>query len=359
MASWNLRTYDVTHGAEFTAESARAQLTYYLEYDGDDPVGPTTEDLIEKIKELLGWTDTAVSLDGGLSRQLPQCHPIHRNLVVSNVRVEAVPNEEVFETRPADPDEALEAEPASDAVVWGSWRFDVTFAPRPYPMISDSLMEQKIDSWSDEDGALVAFFYREEWLRHTVFEVRPREEYLRAKIGESGRFVTGSGGDPDNVPVPAIAVLPLPDDTLLVTWYGIPSRFIDSPDSNLRRYRNRVNQAVWMGYEPGELLYKGFTEKRYSYPFPDLDPDWGGVGVFATEKLSDVTLEFHVTRRVATDPPASVANPHWVVGGHNLFFWIKTRKAYYVAAQSDDPLLRFPFFNSFRVEFLFKDPDSV
>src|SRR5215471_12431625 len=117
MPSFNLRTYEADWGAEFTTESGRASLTYFLEPDADDPQPPSIDNVIDKIKELLGFTNTDVNTAappgglpfGGLERHLPMAHPIYQNFVVANVRVEPVRDEANFEVRDPDPEDVLEA----------------------------------------------------------------------------------------------------------------------------------------------------------------------------------------------------------------------------------------------------------
>jgi len=335
---------------------------------------PTLDQVQDTIKELLGFTYTGADASGpggpgagGLERFLPAAHPIFQNFVVSNVRVEPVRDEARFTVEVPDPDDLLEAKPLSPAIAWGSWKFDVTFMPRPYPMISDLIMGWKTDDWYDDTGALKAIQYVEEWKRFCVFQTAPREEYARAKLGDAMRFVTGSGakpGGPDvfsGNPYPAIVNVLLPDDVLTVSWYNVPSRFVESVNSNLRKHRNRVNQKTWMGYDPGTVLYRSFKETRYASPFPKLDPNWGGAGVFATQRLTNLDLEFWVTRRTSPDLPATnpaTENLNFVKAGWNLFPWFKDRNFYYAVSANADPMKCYPMFRSVNFGLIFRDPDA-
>lgn len=272
MASFNLRTYEADWGAQFSVENAQASLTYFLEADDDDPIPPTVAEVIAKIKELTGWTDTAVSPNGGLVRYLPQAHPIFQNLVAANVHVEPVRDEPKFTVLAPDPTEAREAEPVGPALAWGSWKFDVTFMPRPYPMISDARMEHTTDDWVDEDNNLQPIQYLPEWYRFCVFQTAPREEFVRGKLGDNARFVTGSGDRPNNVPYPAITTLPLPDDVLTVAFHNVPARWIESPNSYLRRFRNKINQKPWMGYEAAACSTRASRRRATATPSPGSIP---------------------------------------------------------------------------------------
>src|SRR5262249_10641278 len=129
-------------------------------------------------------------------------------------------------------------------------------------------------------------------------------------------------------PYPAIVNVLLPDDVLTVNWHNVPSRYVESVKSNLRKYRNRVNQTTWNGYDAGTVLYRGFKETPYALPFRRLDPTWGGVGVFAVQRLTNLEMEFWVTRRTSPDAPpvnAATENQNFIKAGWNLFPWFKDR----------------------------------
>jgi hypothetical protein len=159
-----------------------------------------------------------------------------------------------------------------------------------------------------------------------------------------------------------VAQMPLPNETIKIIWYRVPYRYVKSANSYLNRFRFRVNQKAWENYGPGELLYAGYTPRRFSPPIVGLDPAWES-GVFSTEKLCDITLEFIRTSREAetipstTLPPYSDTNRSWVMAGHNLLPHFRDRKFYYASVNNADPTKQFPMFLSFPLELLFVDPD--
>jgi hypothetical protein len=369
MASFNLRTYgDADWSEEYSEETGRAGLTYFLEADADDPNPPTLQEKNAKVRELVGWTDTAVG-NGNVQRNLPMAHPGSQNLVCYSVRVTPVGFEPVFSVEPADPDDRMEATPLPDAVTWGSYRFDLSFAPRLYPMFSDSLLIRTDSQWRDEVGEIRAYSYFNEHYRYCTFSRTPRAEYVRAKHGEV-RFRTGSGNPPDGAASAAFPNIPLPDSVLTVTWYRVPYRYVLSANSYLERFREYVNQFTWEDFPPGAILYKGYKDRRINPPFAELDPDWGGAGVFATEPLCDIDLEFWITRRTPTDPPTPT-NPNWIASGWNCFpNYFYGRQFFYLSSSrgdarpnetppvAADPSLAAPFFPSFPLEILWVDPDA-
>jgi hypothetical protein len=358
VASFNRRTYGGEGQEQFTIESADAQEVYFLEADEDDAVPPTWDELQDKIKEVLGTTAFEPQA-GQLSRTPPMAHPVYPNLTAYRVRVRPVAGD-TFSAEEFDDANFLEAPPPDTYPLWDSYEFTIDFAPRPYAIVKDESIMRQRDTWTDETGAKLRYSFFPEWVRYTDAEILPRDDILKAKYGEM--VFRAPGATVDKTPYVGIPFFPLPNDTLKLTWVAVPYRYITSPFSYIRRFRYCINQKAWEGWEPGSILYKGYSARRYSPPLAGLDPNWS-VGVISTEKLCDITFEFIVTRRTVTNPPASVANDNWVVGGHNCLPRIQDRKFYYVSSRDrdspDDQTKWFPQYKSFAIELLFQDPDVV
>jgi len=361
MASLNRRTYGGEGGDKMTAESAFCTEVYRLEDDDDSPDAPTAADVRATVQYFLG--DTAFeSFDGQIQRTLPLAHPVYPNLVADSVNIAPVQGDD-FVAEVTDPDDVLEAQPPAKRIIWHSYEFTVNFAPVPYAMVRDERILKTESAWYDFSGVLQPFFYVNEWVRYTDLEVRPREEFIKAKQGQM-KFRTAA--NKPNAPYPGVSSMPLPNDSIMLTWYRVPYRYVKSANSYLRRYRFCVNQFAWEGFDAGELLYKGFTVRRYSPPIVGLDEKWD-VGVTSTEKLCDITIEFIATDRAATDPPATTDPPYsdtnrnWVMNGFNLAPYWRNRKYYYVSMVAKPPDFpdEVPMFRSFPVEILFTDPDVV
>lgn len=348
-------TYPGSHGGSFTEDSAQAELSYMLEADAEDPIPPTLDDVRNKIKELTGYTNPQ-SIGGLIDRALPMAHPIYQNLVVTNCRVTPVQYEPLFDVEEADPDGVMEAVPLPDAIRWYSWRFDLTFGPRPYPMFGNSFVIEDDGQWTDPDGVIQPYTYFNEWDRYTTWTRVPKEEYVKARIG-SVKFRRQGGAAPDGKPYSDFPRLLLPDDVLIVKWWRVPYRYIRSAESYLIRFRNHVNQFAWEDFPPGCVLYRGFKETRVNPPFAELDPDWGGLGVFATNPLCDIELEFWTTSRRTTDAPTP-ANANFIAGGFNAFpSYYHQNKFFYASSDNAVAASQTPFFRSFPLEILFTDPD--
>lgn len=374
MASFNLRTHDAAGSwvAEFTAESAETSLTFFLEADEEDEEYPTIEDVRAKVKQILGYTDTAVGANAKVQRVLPMAHPLYPNLTAYRVRVQPVPGEPEFSVEAADPEEILEAAVIHpDAVAWDSWMFEVSFSPRPFQMVTTAAMPTITDSVYEADGSgPVNYTHHNEHLRFCEYTFTPRAEFVYARGGQAQmKFRRHGGADPDNTPFPDFPRILLPDEILTILWRQIPQRFLTSANSHLRRWRNLVNQHPFsLGgaeFEPGQLLYKGYKERAYSFPFPEIDDDWGGAGVFAASKVVDCEVEIWVTNRPATGT-VTVENENWIPAHwnaqpnmrHGTTSGGTAGAFFYISADNADATKQYPMFSSFAMHLLFTDPDA-
>lgn len=370
MASWNLRTHDSDWSADFTTESADTGLLFFLEADDDDEEVPTLEEVRAKIEEILGYTDTDVGANGKVQRVLPMAHPIYPGLTAYRVRVQPVPGEPDFEVEAADPEEILEAQPIHpDAVAWGSWQFDVRFAPKPYQMVATGTMPTITGSYKDAANATQSYTHYNEHFRYCTYEFAPRDEIAKARHGNL-KFRRQAGTAPDGAPYADFPRLPLPDEVLTIRWHMVPQRFVTSAFSYLRAFKYHINQKPFTvgdsEYAPGSILYVGYKTRQFSSPFAVLDDSWGGAGVTASAKLVDIDITLYITNRTAVDPPDLTGlNGNWLAEGWNTFPNLNYGAAgsgggfFYVSADNGDGDKQYPFFNSFPVEMLFTDPDAA
>jgi hypothetical protein len=319
-------------------------------------------DLHEAIVDLLGATLTEPSDDGRLVRLPPKAHPSFPFWPVSNISSIQGFGEPTF----VDPSEELEVPALQSAALYPSYRFTVEFAPRSYPiLLDDKIVVVTGNHYFDDDGNPVAYDYVTEWQRYCEVEVTAMDSYIEGRKGQM-KFRTDSGATPGGAPGVQFAGAPrmyLPDSLVKVRWYGVPYRYVSSSNSYLKAFKARINQTAieiqGHTWNPGELLYHGFTFARYTPPIPELDEFV--LGLFSTEKLVDIEMTFTETKRTGEDVP-SPANPNWIANGHNLLPWLTTRKFYYVtqalkAVDDADNTKWVPTFLSAEFKLLFFDPD--
>lgn len=170
----------------------------------------------------------------------------------------------------------------------------------------------------------------------------------------------------------------IPDILMKYQWRQVPFRYFTSPRSYLRRFAGLVNQFPWQptvgigqSWPAGNALYLGAQARSYTPPVPKAI-NLNGTGIFSTEKLCNVELQFLLTNRVCTTAPliTDLANQNWIPTGHNLQPSHVTRKFHYVSVgnatvppgsppgtTTTNANFRYPFWCSFPFELLFTDPD--
>ena len=153
---------------------------------------------------------------------------------------------------------------------------------------------------------------------------------------------------------PAMPKIFLPNSLIKLIWYGVPHRYITSPNSYLSRYVGRVNQNAFADWQSGQLLFMNANPTRYQMPIP---PALAGISTFSTTKLCNIEMTFLMTSRVSPDAPALAPNRSWVTAGHNLLPWFKDRRFHYAHGQDNVATNQVPSWLSFRFELLFCDPD--
>jgi hypothetical protein len=153
-----------------------------------------------------------------------------------------------------------------------------------------------------------------------------------------------------------------------LVWYGVPRRYLDSPNSYLLQYRGFINLRDFAvsqttTFKKGSLLYLGCeTVRTYVPPRFELtgaeDPQFSGT--FSAETLVDLSLTFiHTTRTTSYPPaPAEIVRGSWLPYGHNLLGHVPTRGFYYASGAYKDVNLRVPSYLAIPLELIFQDPDS-
>jgi hypothetical protein len=322
----------------------------------------SAEDLHAAILDLIGSTSLAVT-DGRLRRAPPKAHPVYPWMVVSNIASIRGYGEPTWE----DPQPELEVPPLRDWPLYPHYRFTVEFSPRPYPTLTDDKVTTFTELYFEDDGTPVPATWAREWERYTDFEVQSLDSWVEARSGQMMVFRTQSGDKPNTLQYQAGPRMQLPDGLFKIRWYGVPYRFISSPKSYIRKFRGRINQTEFKAqghtFAKGQLLYTGYTSARYTPPVPMLDEFTEGL--FSTEKLCDIELNFLETDRVGDDLPLP-ANPNWIAGGWNLLPHLPTKGFFYATVALKDEPAGYdaahpeewtPTFHSFPLELLATDPD--
>lgn len=343
--------------ATFSATGgARVQATYYVAAD----------DVEEWSEVLLG--SVRPRGDGRLRRVLPRASPQWPWSMVESLtirghgkhqRIEIDPAEVYYETTPI----------IQQYAEYEEYIFECSLVDRPYPVAGDDQILMSNGGWFDDDGNFVDYEYATEWERWTDWPRYPADEFIQFRQGQMA-FRTQRGiaaapatvaGNPHNAMAPGLPRIHMQRELLRLKWYQVPYSYLESRRSYLSRFKWRVNQNEWMGFEPGELLYEGHSfDRRVTPPFPEAD--FHTISGWSSEKVVDVEMLLRICRTGQSDVP-SPDNPNWIAHGHNLFPWAGDRRFYYATSfkqgSPTDERYWVPTFLSAPFELLFTDPDYV
>lgn len=347
-------------GGRFRPDDGRATHRYYV--DGD------LVTLTEQVRTILGYN--AEGTDGRIARTPPRCHPKYTDLFASDVSEVGygVPFGEA--TPPAFGATTI----TPTAVSYPDATVTVEFTKRPYDVLDDDGVIVLSGLWHDEAGEERQFKYAAEWLRYCKLEETFDPKIITAQQGSLMFARQDRTQRPHREPFPASPRLSLPEFFIKCTWYQVPWRYVWSRRSYLKSLAHKVNQLPWdfreYHFEPGELLYEGYTYKPYNPPFPRNDV--AQQAARTPEKWVDVELTFSVAYRAATDPP-ELNNKNWIAHGHNVLPSFVDRQFHYVCSfrtrrVDADPLVGpidpqgdanywHPLFYSAPLQLLFMDPD--
>lgn len=334
----------------------------------------------EQILGIVG--SNAERTDGRIQRSLPRCHPQMPFLTIGSINavghgkpsiVGALVNKDFQPPRMAD-----------SFALYPEYRVECEFVQHDYQMLDDSQIYVQTDRTYDRGGNEMTALYVNEYDRFITVDEKHDAKIITATQGQL-KFVTGKGqkggaSPPHGAAFAGTPRIPFPETILTILWHQVPYRYVASRNSFFKRLANHVNQAFWAfdkyQFDPGELLYLGFSYRRWTPPFPnfDLNPALGQNSQrLALEKWVDVTLTFAaVTTRINPDPP-QLPNTNWMpvaAAGHNLLPWFGpqnsglapgARPYYYVCsfnpAAVDDPNFWAPLYDSALLQMLFMDPD--
>src|SRR5262249_53270284 len=154
--------------------------------------------------------------------------------------------------------------------------------------------------------------------------------------------------------------LPLPDGVIKFRWYGVPLRYIVSPNHFLDKYRLRINQFDFYLWPAGSLLYVDYNYQPFTPPVPGMSPyagtGPGGGALLSSAKPVDIESPSAPTSRPGA---AGVAAPP--TNGNSLAFGWNLQPHYldmkFHSPTTDGTAGGAPLFLSFPFEFLFWDPD--
>lgn len=344
----------------------RATLPMYLLGSNYQTGQVTLTDVPAAITEILGGVNTAAG-DGRLKRTLPIAHPFFPWMYASGINpVRGLGQAYKFPSQPQ-----LEAPPLPDFSAYPNYEFTVEFTPRPYVIAQDAsvpLLQNK--TFYNTANAAQTVFFAGEWVRFANWWYERKFESLTARQGFM-KFRSQNATGPPNVQSVTYADMPrlfMPDSILHIIWHQVPYRYIYSTNSYIDNLIGYINQNAWTVWNPGELLYIGYTAIPYTPPVQQLDAQYTGTtgSIYSAEKWVDVNMMFLRTKRNLNSNNEllnSTGNRNWIQAGWNLLPWLGDRNFHYattVGPSPDTDATKWrPLFQSTEFGLLFTDPDAV
>lgn len=374
---------------------SRATLTYIINGPGIDlnPQNP----LALFCQEALGETKINED-DGSLIRTPPMTHPQFRWLYA----------ERISSIKGIGLERKVPEETNSDLLSWdttasNSWQYIppyyvvydkyevvVEFATKPYLVVSDEAMSKLNEEYPGEyriDGG-DGTYYTDDGSQDVAIG-NPIREYKRFSTyttESSAEYLTMKGGaykfDSDVEQVNGQTIVGFYGKTLVpkvvfkLTWFQVPYEFVDPTNdasTNIYEALGRVNQNYWYGFEPGELLFTGFTNTQKirnqftfdSYAISDL----ANLPTLESLLYTDITFNFLYIPLFSTDvngdpypsEPAGIINPDnlsYINAGHNLAMTNVNKRYYPVISEDPSPLpepnlRKKPIYGSYPFELMF------
>jgi hypothetical protein len=373
---------------------SRATLTYIINGPGMDlnPENP----LALFCQQALG--DTKINTtDGSLIRTPPMTHPQFRWLYAD--RISSIKGIGL---------ERKNTEPDSDLLSWdtnasASWQYIppyyvvydkyevvVEFATKPYLVVSDAAIDKLNEEYEGVyriDGGDGTYYMDDG--SQGVAVGNPIREYRRFSTyttESSAEYLTMKGGaykfDSDVEQVNGQTIVGFYGKTLIpkvvfkLTWFQVPYEFVDPTNdasTNIYEALGRVNQNYFYGFEPGELLFTGFTNTQkirnqfdvISYNLSDL----ADLPTLESLLYTDITFNFLYIPIFSTDvngdpypsEPAGIINPDnlsYINAGHNLAMTNINKRYYPVVSEDPAPvpepnLRKKPIYGSYPFELMF------
>ena len=364
---------------------SRATLVYIV--NGPANNSDTQNPLDVFCQQLLG--STSINTDNGsLIRTPPMTHPQYRWLYAD--RVSSIKG---IGPKREDPNNNQSELFGFNTSATSSWQYVppyyavyekyevvVEFSSRPYVAIDNNTMDiletvypnlYKITSattppvggipdniYYKDDGSPVTVTgtpYRE-YRRFVSYTTETSAEYLAFK---SGAYMFSSDvGSINNVTIPGFyGKILIPKVVVKLTWHMVPYYFIDPKSkegTNVFQGLGRVNQKQFFGFNPGELLFTGFTnipKPKAQFTTSDYSNEavyLGGVPNINEIMNVDITFNFLYipvfSYNAAGDPyptsPSGVINPNnksYINAGHNLGPANYNKKYYPVISNDPTP----------------------
>lgn len=276
-------------------------------------------------------------------------------------------------------------------VIYDKYEVVVEFSSRPYLVVSDDAIDKLNDEYPGEyriDGGDDIYYMDDNTQNIVLYNpIREYKRFLTYITESSAEYLTMKGGaykfSSDVAQVNSQTIVGFYGKTLLpkvvfkMTWFQVPYEFIDPTNdasTNIYEALGRVNQNYFYGFEPGELLFTGFTNTQKmknqfdfnSYALSDL----ANLPTLEALLYTDITLSFLYIPIFSTDingdpypsSPAGIVNPDnlsYINAGHNLAM-SNVNKRYYPAISEDveNPLpetkfRKKPIYNSYPFELIF------
>jgi hypothetical protein len=342
---------------------------YVIGQDGISGTGHSaitdTYEVTDAIIELMGSTHT--HSDGyRLKRVQPKADPFFWWCYcegISDIRGVGRPSEEV-----SDILGLFEAQPVYKTAMYPGWLFNgAAFTPRPFAVLRDDSIPTGIVDIYRENGTVNSSVpYAQEWLRYVDVETIPAGEYITANAGRYVFDVAASAIPHEKIAGDGQLRLFIKSKTIKMTWYHVPELYVNTQNSSITSYIEqcigKVNQLDWWNYGKGTLLLEGINVVRYTPIVPDVLEWSGSAGIYANQKLVDITFFFkHLNPTRGAKEFSLTTNIQDVPYGHNLVPWAHTQKWYYVKTQvaSHAASSGRPIYPSIPYQILFTNPGVV
>lgn len=345
---WEANGDQSTWSISISSEQGKSVRQYIFGRGVGDNGGPTLIsglDIQDTLQSLVGTTDVGVT-DGRITRRLPRADPTYPGWFVNDVsNLRGTNNPQKGDVRPAVA--GSNTTPVDNVIAYFNLTANVTFGPRPYPVLADQTIGPISNSptggpwvWklSTPSNPITGnptgpdnlpFVVFPEWWRFTAGPtVEPSNSWVTNQFGQMMFVRSNTSLVPHSFVFGGQPRMFLPDDLVTFTLFAIPFRWLTSPNSYIRRLRGLVNQFAWWegttqgtyDFPAGSLLYMTFKPSIFSAP-TQTPVAWNWAGVQSLPKLCNVDLVFLRTERYAKDPPTPT-NSNFIVNGFNAQPWL-------------------------------------
>jgi hypothetical protein len=375
---------------------SRATLTYIVNGPNKD-LNPSNP-LALFCQQVLGETKIN-EVDGSLIRTPPMTHPQYRWLYAD--RISSIKGIGLERKVQDQADSGLLSWDTSAAsswqyippyyVIYDKYEVVVEFSTKPYLVVSDAAIDKLNEEYEGQyriDGGDGTYYMDDgsqnaasgnpirEYKRFTTYTTESSAEYLTMK-GGAYKFASDVEQVNGQTIVGFYGKTLLPKVVFKLTWFQVPYEFVDPTNdasTNIYEALGRVNQNYWYGFEPGELLFTGFTNTqkiRNQFDFNSYSlSDLATLPTLESLLYTDITLNFLYIPIFSTDvngdpypsEPAGIINPNnksYINAGHNLAM-SNVNKRYYPVVSEDvespvpEPEFRKkPIYNSYPFELIF------